>query len=210
MADIYESDRVGRIGRIQRAFNTAVRVGDVVEFGINGDPQYPPTYRNARPTGKVIKVKGVNTDGATIRVKLDTGGTTEVHPYSLDPRKCWEFKNFDQVLQRTRAANGITDAPEYGRASSDTVPRSEYDKLVQRVELLSQKLDTEAAATRDFSGAMVASFSEMANEVQNNFRSNSKETPFCDTFTKEYRSMVKTGKAPQTSAFDSDFSDTDY
>lgn len=212
MAQLYESDRVDRLARIQRSFSSAVRVGDHVVFGLKGDPAFPPEYRSNRPKGKVVRVKGVGTDGASLRVRLDSGSLVDVMPYSLDPRRVWEFsdESFEKVVQRNQPQQESVPVqshqyPDYG----GMVPKSEYDKLLAKVDIISSRLEKEVANNKDFNGAIVASFSEMADEVR---RVSTKSTPFCDTFSTEYRNMVDSrGTAKHTrSPFDSDFnSDSD-
>ena len=213
MAELYEASRVEKIGRIARRFSTAVRVGDEVEFGLMGDPEFPADYRSNRPGGKVIKVKNAGTDSASIRVRLTTGKSVDVMPHTVDPRRCWEFtdEHFPKVLARTQAnsSGGSSAAPKYGRGA--TVPRDSYEALLAKVDALSSRLDEEMRESRNFNGAMVASFNEMAGEVSKV----NPEAPFCKTFNSEYRGMMdKKPKAQHmASPFDSDFesdSDADY
>lgn len=217
MADLYEEDRVRRLARIQRSFSSCVRVGDEVEFGLAGDPLFPEEYRSSRPQGKVIRVKGVGTDGASIRVKLASGSVVDVMPYSLDPRRVWEFTDefFPRVVKRNQSSpeatttTSLKDAPAVPESSyGNMVPKSDYEALLQKVDMLSSRLDKEVAESKNFNGAIVASFSEMANEVR---KVSTDDTPFCNTFSKEYRSMVESGGGPKAtnSPFDSDFSDSD-
>jgi hypothetical protein len=217
MSELYNEDRVRRLARIQRSFSSCVRVGDEVEFGLAGDPLFPQEYRNSRPKGKVIRVKGVGTDGASIRVKLVSGSVVDVMPYSLDPRRVWEFSDefFPQVLKRntkspetttSRSQNDARQAHEMDYGSM--VPKSDYDALLKKVDMLSSRLDKEMTENKNFNGAIVASFSEMAKEVRKVAKDD--ETPFCDTFTNEYRTMIESGSIPKkNSPFDSDFSDSD-
>ena len=217
MSELYKEDRVRRLARIQRSFCSCVRVGDEVEFGLAGDPLFPQEYRSSRPKGKVIRVKGVGTDGASLRVKLATGSVVDVMPYSLDPRRVWEFSDefFPEVVKRNQKDPETTSETPNGplmaleKDYGNMVPKSEYDTLLQKVDMLSSRLDKEGAENKNFNGAIVASFSEMANEVRKVAKDDI--TPFCDTFSKEYRTMVESGAAPKgaNSPFDSDFSDSD-
>ena len=216
MSELYKEDRVRRLARIQRSFSSCVRVGDEVEFGLAGDPLFPQEYRNSRPKGKVIRVKGVGTDGASIRVKLTSGSVVDVMPYSLDPRRVWEFSDefFPEVVKRNQKAPETMSEIPSGPPVAETgygnmVPKSEYESLLQKVNMLSTRLEKEVQENKNFNGAIVASFSEMANEVRKVAKDDT--TPFCDTFSKEYRTMVESGGAPEAknSPFDSDFSDSD-
>ena len=205
MSELYEQDRVQRLSRIQRSFSSAVRTGDQIEFGLRGDPLFPPDYKSSRPQGRVMRVKGVGTDGASIRVRLTNGSVVDVMPYTLDPRRVWEFTDdhFQKVVERNNVASLGTERedPSYGNAK--TVPKSEYDALLQKVELLSTRLDKEVRETKNFNGALVASFSEMADEVR---KVSKEDTPFCNKFSTEYRSMVEAGDIKDVkSPFDSDF-----
>ena len=206
MSELYSQDRVKRLSCIQRSFCTAVRVGDLVEFGLKGDPHFPDEYLVNRPTGKVIRVKRVGTDGASIRVKLTTGSVVDVMPYSLDPRRVWEFTDvhFPEVVKRTQPAeDDSSDAPRVNddHIPADMVRRSDYDNLLAKVDAISSRLEKESIENRNFNGAMVASFAEIAN---------GSNTPFCKSFTEEYKTMIEEGPLHKTaSPFDSDFSDSD-
>ena len=215
MSELYNEDRVRRLARIQRSFSSCVRVGDQIEFGLAGDPLFPQEYRGNRPKGRVIRVKGVGTDGASIRVKLTSGSVVDVMPYSLDPRRVWEFTDefFPQVVKRNQtnvesttesSKNEPLPSPTYG----SMVPKSDYEALLKKVDILSSRLEKEVEESKNFNGAIVASFSEMANEVR---KVSKEDTPFCNTFSDQYRSMVESGgvQKSMSSPFDSDFSDSD-
>lgn len=210
MSSLYDAERVKRLARIQRSFSSAVRVGDEVAFGLKGDPEFPPEYRSNRPIGKVVRVKGVGTDAAAIRVKLNSGSTVNVMPYSLDPRNVWEFtdEHWPKVKRRFEPdepeTSAVTQSPSYGNS---TVPKSEYDALLAKVEMLSSRFDREMAEAKDFNGALVASFSEMADEVR---KVSNDDASFCRTFAREYKTMVNQQSPAQPSPYDSDaFSDSE-
>lgn len=205
MAELYDTDRVTRIGKIARRFATACRVGDEIEFGLKGDPAFPPEYESSRPTGKIIRVKNEGTDNASIRVRLTSGKVVDVMPHTVDPKRVWEFTDdtFPKVLARHTRAPASEPAPAYRNSAE---PGS-YEALLQKVEALQARLDDEIRENRSFNGALVSSLNEMAGEV-------SKVNPnsaFCQTFTSEYSDMMR-GRAlppPEASPFDSDFTDSD-
>ena len=213
MSELYDEDRVRRLARIQRSFSSCVRVGDEIAFGLVGDPLFPKEYRSNRPKGKVIRVKSVGTDGASIRVKLSSGSVVDVMPYNLDPRRLWEFTDdfFPAVVKRNQKSIDVTSKMPNNAAElayGSMVPKSDYDALLQKVNMLSCRLDKELQESKDFNGAIVASFSEMANEVR---KVSNDEASFCNTFSKEYNNMIASGGGPKQapSPFDSDFSDSD-
>lgn len=202
MSEVFDTDRVSRIGKIARRFATACRVGDEIEFGLKGDPLFPPEYASSRPTGKIIKVKNEGTDSASLRVRLTTGRIVDVMPNTVDPKRVWEFTDdaFAKVLARNRSAE---QPPTEYRNSAAT---GSYEALLQKVEALQVRLDDEIRENRSFNGALVSSLNEMAGEVS---KVNPNST-FCKTFTSEYSGMMRGRDAPATSSpFDSDFTDSD-
>lgn len=206
MTELYDSDRVSRIGNIARRFSTAVRVGDEVAFGLVGDPSFPEDFKASRPMGRVTRVKGVGTDSASIRVRLKTGSVVDIMPHTIDPRRVWEFtdEHFPKVLARTRG--GGAPAASTGKEYRNSAPAGSYEALVAKVDALTVRLDEEIRENRNFSGALVASFNEMAGEVSKV----SPDSPFCKTFTNEYKGMMRASTEPKTSSpFESDFSDSD-
>ena len=210
MATLYDSDRVRRLANVQRTFTTAVRVGDSLAFGIRGDPSFPPEYMEDRPTGVVKRVKNVGTCGASIRVKLDKSGKSiDVLPYQLDPRRIWEFTEecFPNVVKRSQPdaydSSEPVDSHTYGRQSSN-VPYSEYQALLQKVEILQSRLEKSEEDNASFNGAMVASITEMADEVRNG--RDPKSAPFCHKFTETYKSYLHSEPSgPREAVFASDF-----
>lgn len=215
MSDLYSADRVAKISHICRKFATAVRVGDEIELGLLGDPEYPELYKKNRPKGIVTKVKGVGTDAASIRVRLTTGKLVDIMPHTLDPRRVWEFsdEHFSKVVARTRGENpNANDKPvDYGRVAKpapvkDAVDKGTYSALVSKVDQLAARLSEEITESRSFNGALVATFNEMSKEIAKV----SPDSQFCRTFASEYESMAEKASVPkQSSPFDSDFSDSD-
>tara|TARA_B100000683_G_scaffold277662_1_gene337782 strand:+ start:2292 stop:2933 length:642 start_codon:yes stop_codon:yes gene_type:complete len=205
----YDSDRVQRIGKIATKFASAVQVGDRIEFGMVGDPQYPAEYRSNRPCGVVTRVKNAGTDGASIRVRLDSGRIADIMPHTIDPRRVWEFseEDFPKVRARERAKAGLDDTPPPTFRAQRVEPGS-YEALLAKVDALATKLDEEIRDNRQFSGALVASLNEISGEV---YRSNP-DSQFCKNFNDSYQTNIH-DRPPSKAApspFDSDFDDSDH
>lgn len=207
MATYYDGDRVSKIREIMPRFNAHARVGDRIDFGLRGDPFWPGDFDSARPSGTITKVKNVGTENATIRVRTDLGGVVDIPAHNIDPRRVWEYddQTFQRVLSRTTPVEPVGPTSVSYRSSS--ARNDGLDDLRHKVEQLADRFDREYRDSRSFNGALIASFNELAGEVQ---KTGETATPFASTFTKEYRSMMDTGAVPKKQpVFDSDFSDSD-
>lgn len=206
--DPYHADRVQKLAHIQRTFSCVVRVGDVIEFGMRGDPLFPAEYHEKRPTGKVLRVKGVGTDGASIRVKLLNGVLVDVMPYNLDPRRVWEFtdEHYPTVLRRNQALRTDVAAEAVNSSAKNVVDRSEYETLVAKVAELATMLDHERDRTQSCTTAMLHTISNVAGEVS---KQSGTQAPFCDEVSRAYQQKTANLAPGMPSPFDSDFSDSD-
>lgn len=204
MEDYYNSDRVSKIKEILPRFTKHCRVGDRIMWGLKGDPYWPKIYDENRPAGVITRVKNVATEGATLRVRTDAGTVVDVPAYNVHPERVWEFEDttFEKVLERSRAED-----PSY-RASKVKSQNDGLDDIREKLNMLSARMDKELHTSREFNGALISSFNELAGEVH---RSSGipDSTPFAANFTKEYRSMMQNPNAKETKVFDSDFSDSD-
>lgn len=211
MTDFYDQDRLSKLREIMPRFVAHARVGDTIEFGLRGDPHFPMEFNDNRPTGEIVKIKNAGTESATIRVRTSKGALVNLPAHSIDPRRVWEYDTptFERVLARSQPQppSARNDESSY-RSSNTSIANEQFEALQNRVSSLASQLDAEINESRNFNSALIASFSELANEVS---RSSSTATPFANTFTKEYRGMMESGVLPrkEPSPFDSDFSDSD-
>ena len=211
MAGYYDESRVAKLKEIIPRFVSHARVGDNIEFGLRGDPYWPAEFDSTRPKGQIVRVKGVGTDHATIRVKTDKGAMVDIPAHNIDPRRVWEFDTptFNRVLQRTQpvSENASNAGGSNYRGSSIN---DGFADLRAKVDQLANRLDQEMKDNRSFNGALISSFNELAGEVS---RSSPGDTPFSNTFTNEYRAMMDNGNVTAKGApspFESDFTDSDF
>ena len=204
MSEYFDPERVEKIKEIMPRFTKHCRVGDRIQFGLEGDTHYPEAFRTNRPAGVVTKIKNVNTPLATLRVRTDSGQVVDVPHSTVNPERLWDFeeKTFAKVLARTQPARAAGAEPTF-RASA--ARNDGLDDLRAKVDQLNQRLDAELSSSRSFNGALIASFNELAGEVH---KQGGDTTPFASSFTKEYRSMIQ-DPVRSPAVFDSDFSDSD-
>jgi hypothetical protein len=196
MTSMYDSDRVNRLAEISTKFTTAARVGDEIQFGIDGDKHMPAKYRGTeRPKGVITRIKNEGTPNATLRVQLEKSGRSiDVHPFSIDGGRVWEYT--DKGWNKVMARNGLGDATYKGTAASN-----ELTSLRQEMSAMSQKFESEMAAAKEFQSALVESIAAMTGEiVQTN-----PEAKYSSTFQREYKGQSR--MAREESLFDSDFED---
>lgn len=195
MAKTYEPSRVARLAEISTKFTAHAEVGDEIMLGIEGDDQMPSKYRGGnRPTGVITKIKNAGTTDATLRVKLNSGNTIDLHPYTIDGGRVWEFT--DSTWKKVLARNGLnTHGNAQYRGSGD-----ELVALQSQITEMSSKFDRKMAEATQFNDALVESIAQITSEiVQAN-----PQAKFSKTFQEEYRGMRK-----EPSPFDSDMSDYD-
>ena len=197
----YAPDRVSRLAEISTKFTSVARVGDEIHLGIEGDSEMPARYRGAgRPTGVITKIKNEGTDHATLRVRLRSGSTVDLHPYSIDGSRVWEYtpKAWENVLAR----NGLApDGPSSYRGSA-----TNGELLAMRKEMadMSSKFNREMAEAKEFNSALVESIAAMTGEiVQAN-----PDAKYSAVFQREYKGQSRQ-MAQEASLFDSDFEGDD-
>ena len=112
---MYDPERIERIEYIMRTLWAYVEVGDEIEFGLVGDPQFPDEYKLEQPVGIVVSI---NDCSSTMQVKTKDGLIIDVPAYSVDPKQIWDFTNekIHKVLRRVRkrfdpgrGLTGLTD-----------------------------------------------------------------------------------------------------
>lgn len=216
--DLYDPDRLSKIGEILPKFLDHAEAGDVINFGLEGDPCWPSKFNDARPTGTIMRMKDT-TYGRSMQVKMnDTGKVVTVAPNSIDPQRVWEFDDdtFQNVLKRSMPEEQAPPSPgganvdvEY-RASSSS---GDVESLRAELDNIKRTFATEMADAKHFNNTIIATINEMASDICKV----SNDAPFCKVFTSEYRSMLgqdadadaPTSPGKASSPFDSDFSDSD-
>ena len=207
MSQLYDPDRLSKIGEIMPRFNQHVQEGDEIYLGLEGDPAFPSEFKENRPKGVVTKVKHSDDSGesTTIRVKMENGQSVDIAPHSIDPQRVWEFtdESFQEVLKRSIAESEPEVAapePEY-RGGNDDIGalRAEISKMKAAYE-------QEFAETRNFNNTLIATLNEMASDV---CAVSGEKAGFCSVFKNEYsKMMTNDGPEDKASPFDSDFSES--
>lgn len=194
---LYEPERLEKIGNIMSRFRSNAKVGDEIEFGLKGDPEFPKEYLKDRPYGRIIRVKAGGTDNASLKVRMNTGRVVVVPPHSVDKSRVWEFSDahFPKVLERIER-----ESPTEYRGS-DYGKESDYQLLIRKVNALSNQVTSVVEDRREFDRAVVESISAMSGELADV----NPHSSYASSFSKEFRSSHKESVDP--SPFDSDFSD---
>lgn len=209
--DYYDEDRVSKLREIVPRFNSHVRKGDKIAFGIKNDPFYPEKYKANRPLGVVLKVKNQGPN-ASIRVRMEGtyGRTVDIAPHNLHPERLWEWQDdfFQTVLERTRPVVQQEAATFRG----GPMPRMNdgFDELRAKVDALTARLESHTKEYRNMTGSMLDSFGALTSEVS---AKNPERSEFAKAYSESYRSFKENGgklpPAPDPSPFDSDFESGD-
>lgn len=200
MSKIYDAERVGKLKEISCKFTAHAMVGDTIHLGISGDELMPASYRGSRPTGTITRIKHQGTEHATLRVQLESGKTIDLHPYSIDGAKVWEFtdESWEKVIRRTNKGGG-----KYRSSSASEDNVQEIEQLRNELSKLSSKYDREMAEAKHFNSALVESLAQITNEVADT----NPNAKFSHQFQQEYKGMSKEQASPFDSDFDSDGDD---
>ena len=204
---LYDKQRIDRISKIVPVFTTHAMVGDRIVFGLEGDPLFPRSYQTARPCGVITKIKNHGKPSATLRVRMDRNGKhVDIDCTNVGPDRLWEFEpgTYEKVVERSTPVEERESVKEHGGGAAH-VSLSTYDQLRERVETLACRLEAASLEDKNFRKAMVASMSELANELSNT--TNGSEKSFSSQFAKEYKTMQQNNPDVPDKAFDSDFSD---
>ena len=207
--DYYDEERVSKLRDIVPRFNSHVRKGDKIAFGIKNDPFFPAKYKSNRPLGEVIKVKNPGPN-ASIRVRIDGkyGRTVDIAPHNIHPERLWEWQEdfFPTVLERTRPV-AQKEATFRG-----PMPRMDdgFDELRAQVNALTARLESHTKEYRSLTGSMLDSFGTLASEVSSK---NPDTADFAKAYHESYKAFKENGgklpPSPDPSPFDSDFESGD-
>ena len=204
---LYDKQRIDRISNIVPVFTTHAMVGDRIVFGLEGDPLYPRSYLSARPSGVITRIKNQGKPSATLRVRMDRNGKhVDIDCTNVGPERLWEFEpdTYERVVERSTPVEERKSVNEGGGGAAH-VSLSTYDQLRERVERLACRLEAASLEDKNFRKAMVASMSELANELAKT--TSGGEQSFSNQFAKEYKTMKEKNPDVPDKAFDSDFSD---
>lgn len=203
MTQLYDAERLQKIGEIMPRFCQHVQEGDEIAFGLEGDPLFPTEYKEDRPVGIVTKVKSTG-DAATLRVQMKNGNVIDIPPHSVDPQRVWEFTDdtFQQVLKRSIEKNMPSEEPDYRGAESAEV--NELQSLREEFRNMRETFAREVQESKNFNNTLIATLHEMASDVCRN----NENSGFCSVFSDEYKKMMNS-EPKGSSPFESDFSDSD-
>ena len=189
MTHVYDPKRVARLAQISTKFHSHAAVGDEVHLGIEGDDQMPASYRGARPTGTIVKIKNEGSESSTLRVQMKNGRTVDLHPFTVAGDRVWEFtdKSWEKVLARNQPEAPSTKDTEY-RGSSKM---DEVALMRKEMQNMSQRFDREMAETKHFNNALVESIAAITGEIE----AVNPSAKFSKCFRQEYKGM-KHSKEP--------------
>lgn len=200
-SNIFDSDRVSKIGEIMPRFQQHVQPGDQIMLGLEGDPAFP--YGEDRPVGTVTRTKSLEDGSTSVRVRMNTGQSVTLQPNTVDPKQVWEFTDdsFQKVL--ARSVQPEPERPEQTYRGTT----NEVDSLRQELDMIKAQMHAEAQEVRKFNNTLISTLNEISQDV---CKTNS-DANFCKVFATEYRSMMENDAAPASESkyFDSDFSDSD-
>jgi hypothetical protein len=193
MSKMFDPDRVSRLAQISTKFHAHAAVGDTFYLGIEGDSEMPAKYRGARPHGVITKIKNEGSENSTIRGLLDDGRQVDLHPYTVDSSRLWEFDDagWEKVYARANPK------PAYRGSATD-----EVSSLRAQLAEVTQRFDKASAESKKMNNAMVEAIAQITNEIS----STNKNAKFSKAFQEEYRGM---SKGLEQSPFDSEMSDSD-
>tara|TARA_B100000787_G_scaffold165359_1_gene149143 strand:- start:21 stop:650 length:630 start_codon:yes stop_codon:yes gene_type:complete len=204
MTQLYDAERLQKIGEIMPRFCQHVQEGDEIAFGLEGDPLFPAEYKEERPVGIVTKVKSAG-DAATLRVQMKNGSVIDIPPHSVDPQRVWEFTDdtFQQVLKRSIEKNMPSEDPDYRGVESDA---NDIQNLREELRNMKESFAHEIQESKNFNNTLIATLHEITTDV---CRNNPNESSgFCSVFSEEYKKMMNS-EYKGSSPFESDFSDSD-
>lgn len=197
---VYNPERVSKLQKISTRFHSHAAVGDRIVMGIEDDPAMPPKYRGTggRPEGTIVKIKNEGMSNASLRVRMDDQRMCDLHPYTLDAEKVWEFteSSWPSVLARANPETAYR-----GSAASDA--SGEIASLRQQLDEMRSNLQRERTEDGEFRNALIESMAQITGEVA----STNKDAKFSRVFQQEFRG-AKPVRA-QDGMFDSDIED-DY
>jgi len=188
---VFDQDRVLKIGAIMPKFNEVAQPGDSVLMGLEGDPKFPYTASN-RPSATIETITRNNT-GTEIRLKLSNGTYKTVNEYSVGPADVWEYSDhaFQQVFERER--NKVQPKQSHTSRSESALAESGSKSLQAQISQLRSELESERQMTRNFHTTYVASLHELASDVCK-LDTSGKHASFCRTFNNEYDKMQNRGE----------------
>lgn len=158
---IYDTSRINKISQIMPQFSKVAKPGDVVYMGLEGDPCFPESFKNERPTATVKDVDVSNPEEIFVTLMRSDGKEQKVSSLTLRPTDVWEFTDqaFRGVLEREQ---------ENIKSSSPDVEEKIYkgsNSLEQEIEELRAELAAEKTNTRNFQNTIIASMKEMAADI---------------------------------------------
>lgn len=189
---VYDQDRVLKIGAIMPKFNQVAQIGDNVLMGLEGDPKFPYTNPNERLSATIKDITRKST-GTEIQLKLSDGTSKTVNEYSIAPADVWEYSDqgFQKVFERERKK--VQSENMRSSRAEATLAEPGSKSLQAQIAQLRSELETERQMTRNFHTTYVASLHELASDVCK-LDTSGKHASFCRTFNEEYDKMQSRGE----------------
>ena len=186
----YDNDRVQKISQIMPQFSKVAKSGDTVLMGLEGDPLFPKSFSDSRPTATINDIVERESD-YLVKLEMGDGTIKEVSSMTLAADQLWEFDDvtFRNVMERQRKAHEPETTEkelEYRGAVGEDV----LIKLTTQIDELKQELAAEKETSRNFHNTMIASMNEMASDICK-LDSKGENTEFCRTLKSEYSKLLE-------------------
>ena len=99
----YDAERVNKISQIMPQFAQVAQVGDIVHLGLEGDPLFPSSFSESRPSATITSIEERANDHL-IGMQLQDGSNVKYSSMTLAADQVWEFTDdtFQNVMHRQK------------------------------------------------------------------------------------------------------------
>ena len=179
-SNLYDADRVRRIGSIMPEIVNFAKKGDEIQLGLDGDPEFP--YRNSRPTGIIENMRKEN-DTVFVTARMENGEVMELPSTTISAHHVWEFsdKTFDEKVEASKKQFQSVD-------NYRGVPNED---LIKRIEKIEKTLSDNDALQKTFRSTIMVTFNEIAKDVVSLGSTTGLEPKFCGTLVEKAEQAVK-------------------
>jgi hypothetical protein len=186
MGDMYDADRLRKIGEILPGLCSYARKGDEIQLGLDGDPLFPVSYRGSnRPTGVIENIDNEG-DATVVTARMNDGTTKKLSSRTVSAYDSWEFtdRGFATVKEREEIAAARSETMDEYRGISDENVESKMARLESDLSSFGQTHDA-------FRKTVIATLKEIASDVDALAVSNGQKTKFCSFLTERYDDMMQ-------------------
>jgi hypothetical protein len=166
---MYNSERVGKLSKIQPTFAENIQTNDQIMLGIEGDHLFPAKYRSSRPV-LTVSHKVQNEQGWDVHAVAHDGHLHILKAGDISPTGCWEVteKTFADMMSRKEERYRSTKA---------------QNSIDERLAVIEAKQAEEFSANESFRSAIVDGMAAMASEIDKGLPG----ATFSSMFAQEYR-----------------------